>query len=136
MCQYYQYVDGLSKPIAAAPGLVRLSAGDLIAAGCPQLISASSSVAFTQYNNAITSTIIFHPLAKGRDVASQMAFIPTGDQSKQLIIEMCLPLGRIDSLSPVEDISSDMGGENALHVASRQQDFESKGKAAEFGYPL
>lgn len=67
-------------------------------------------------------------VAKGRDVTSKMAFIPTGDQSKQLIIEAGLPLGSIDSLPPVEDVPSEMGRENALHVASGQQDLGLKGK--------
>lgn len=67
-------------------------------------------------------------VAKGRDVTSKMAFIPTGDQSKQLIIEAGLPLGSIDSLPPVEDIPSEMGREDALHVASGRQDLGLKGK--------
>jgi hypothetical protein len=67
-------------------------------------------------------------VAKGRDITSQMAFIPTGDQSKQLIIEAGLPLGSIDSLPPVEAIPSEMGRENALHVATGQQDLGLKGK--------
>ena len=67
-------------------------------------------------------------VAKGRDVTSKMIFIPTGDQSKQLIIEAGLPLGSIDSLPPVEDIPSEMGRENALHVASGHQDLGLKGK--------
>lgn len=67
-------------------------------------------------------------VAKGRDVTSQMAFIPTGDQSKQLIIEAGLPLGSIDALPPVEDIPAEMGRENALHVATGMQDLGLKGK--------
>jgi len=57
-----------------------------------------------------------------------MAFIPTGDQSKQLIIEAGLPLGGIDSLPPVEDTHTLMGREDALHVATGQQDLGLKGK--------
>jgi hypothetical protein len=67
-------------------------------------------------------------VAKGRDVTSNMAFIPTGDQSKQLIIEAGLPLGSIDALPPVEANPSAMGGENALHVATGMQDLGLKGK--------
>lgn len=75
-------------------------------------------------------------VVKGRDVISEMAFIPSGDQSKQLIIEDGLPLGSTDSLPPVEDIPSKIGRGNALHVASRQRDFGSKGETAEFGCRL
>jgi hypothetical protein len=67
-------------------------------------------------------------VAKGRDVTSKMAFIPTGDQSKQLIIEAGLPLGGIDSLPPVEDTRAEMGRESALHIATGQQDLGLKGK--------
>lgn len=67
-------------------------------------------------------------MAKGRDVTSNMAFIPTGDQSKQLIIEAGLPLGSIDALPPVEAHPSALGGENALHVATGMQDLGLKGK--------
>jgi ribose 5-phosphate isomerase len=67
-------------------------------------------------------------VAKGRDVTSKMAFIPTGDQSKQLIIEAGLPLGGIDSLPPVEDARAEMGRESALHIATGQQDLGLKGK--------
>jgi ribose 5-phosphate isomerase A len=67
-------------------------------------------------------------VAKGRDVTSQMQFIPTGDQSKQLIIEAGLPLGGIDALPPVEEIPSEMGREIAINVATGMQDLGLKGK--------
>lgn len=67
-------------------------------------------------------------VAKGREVTSKMAFIPTGDQSKQLIIEAGLPLGSIDALPPVEEIPTKMGAEDALDVATGQQDLGLKGK--------
>lgn len=54
--------------------------------------------------------------AKGRDVTSKMIFVPTGDQSKQLIIEAGLPLGSIDSLPPVEDLGL-KGKRQSLDVA-------------------
>ncbi|TVY68782.1 Ribose-5-phosphate isomerase [Lachnellula suecica] len=66
--------------------------------------------------------------AKGRDVTSKMYFIPTGDQSKQLIIEAGLPLGGIDSLPPVEVGQTKMDGVSALQVATGLQDLGLKGK--------
>jgi ribose 5-phosphate isomerase A len=66
--------------------------------------------------------------AKGRDVTSNMIFIPTGDQSKQLIIEAGLPLGSIDSLPPVEVGHAKMDGVSALQVATGLQDLGLKGK--------
>jgi ribose 5-phosphate isomerase A len=66
--------------------------------------------------------------AKGRDVTSKMVFIPTGDQSKQLIIEAGLPLGSIDSLPPVEVEHSKLDGLSALQVATGLQDLGLKGK--------
>lgn len=66
--------------------------------------------------------------AKGRDVTSQMIFVPTGEQSKQLIIEAGLPLGGIDALPPVEILESKMGGQQALHVATGLIDLGLKGK--------
>lgn len=66
--------------------------------------------------------------AKGRDVTSQMIFVPTGEQSKQLIIEAGLPLGSIDALPPVEVLESKMGEQDALHVATGVIDLGLKGK--------
>jgi len=66
--------------------------------------------------------------AKGRDVTSKMIFVPTGEQSKQLIIEAGLPLGSIDSLPPVEILESRVGGQDALHVATGVIDLALKGK--------
>jgi ribose 5-phosphate isomerase A len=66
--------------------------------------------------------------AKGRDVTSKMVFIPTGDQSKQLIIEFGLPLGSIDSLPPVEADPTELSGSSALKVATGVQDLGLKGK--------
>jgi hypothetical protein len=67
-------------------------------------------------------------VAKGREITSKMAFIPTGDQSKQLIIEAGLPLGSIDALPPVEVSHSKLGGDDALHVGTGKQDLGLKGK--------
>ena len=66
--------------------------------------------------------------SKGRDVTSKMIFVPTGEQSKQLIIEAGLPLGSIDALPPVEVLESKMGGKEALHVATGVIDLGLKGK--------
>ncbi len=40
--------------------------------------------------------------AMGRETTSQMVFVPTGFQSRELIVEAGLPLGAIDSLVPLE----------------------------------
>ncbi|RKF79511.1 Ribose-5-phosphate isomerase [Golovinomyces cichoracearum] len=40
--------------------------------------------------------------AKDRHVTNRMVFVPTGPQSKQLIIEAGLPLGSIDSLQTIQ----------------------------------
>ncbi|TVY38075.1 Ribose-5-phosphate isomerase [Lachnellula occidentalis] len=67
--------------------------------------------------------------AKGRAVTDKMYFIPTGDQSKQLIIEAGLPLGSIDSLPPVEQgHQAILDGVSALQVATGLQDLGLKGK--------
>ncbi|KAK2627803.1 hypothetical protein QTJ16_002449 [Diplocarpon rosae] len=66
--------------------------------------------------------------AKGRDITSRMVFVPTGEQSKQLIIDFGLPLGSIDALPPVEFAESEIGGVSALHVATGLQDLGLKGK--------
>ena len=57
--------------------------------------------------------------------------MPTGDQSKQLIIEAGLPLGSIDSLPPVADslpTSPKLSSKSALHVATGLQDLGLYGK--------
>ncbi|RFU33511.1 hypothetical protein B7463_g2802, partial [Scytalidium lignicola] len=46
--------------------------------------------------------------ATSRDITSKMIFVPTGDQSKELILEAGLPLGSIDNL-PLVDTSADLG---------------------------
>ena len=69
--------------------------------------------------------------AKGREVTSKQVFVPTGDQSKQLIIEAGLPLGSIDSLPPVADslpTSPKLSSKSALHVATGLQDLGLYGK--------
>ncbi|TAQ85446.1 hypothetical protein B7494_g6240 [Chlorociboria aeruginascens] len=66
--------------------------------------------------------------AKGRDITSKMIFVPTGDQSKQIIIESGLPLGSIDSLPPVHISDQKMSGQAALSVATGLHDLALKGK--------
>lgn len=66
--------------------------------------------------------------AKGREITSKMLFVPTGDQSKQLIIEAGLPIGSIDALPPVENIQTDLRGSTALAVSTGLQDLGLKGK--------
>lgn len=65
---------------------------------------------------------------RGRDITSKMIFVPTGDQSKQMIIEAGLPLGSIDSLPPVASGETKMSGEAALKVATGKQDLGLMGK--------
>ncbi|KAF7869639.1 hypothetical protein EAF04_004423 [Stromatinia cepivora] len=66
--------------------------------------------------------------AKGRDITSHMIFVPTGDQSKQLIIEAGLPLGSIDSLPPVAVEPLHLSGDAAFDVSTGLQDLGLKGK--------
>jgi ribose 5-phosphate isomerase A len=66
--------------------------------------------------------------AKGRDITSKQIFVPTGDQSKQLIIEAGLNLGSIDALPPVPQGSPRASGTTALHVATGLQDLGLYGK--------
>ncbi|RDW80771.1 hypothetical protein BP5796_05469 [Coleophoma crateriformis] len=67
--------------------------------------------------------------AKGRDVTNNMIFVPTGDQSKQLIIEAGLPLGGIDSLPPVQEgVHKALSGEAAFSLSTGLQDLGLKGK--------
>lgn len=65
---------------------------------------------------------------KGHAITSKQIFVPTGDQSKQLILEAGLPLGSIDSLPPVKDSHSRMSGETARRVATGEEDMGLKGK--------
>ncbi|KAI0997392.1 hypothetical protein K3495_g10793, partial [Podosphaera aphanis] len=67
--------------------------------------------------------------ARGRDVTNRMVFVPTGDQSKQLIIESGLPLGSIDALPPAVKIESTRTRtKTAFQVATGIQDLGLKGK--------
>jgi ribose 5-phosphate isomerase A len=64
---------------------------------------------------------------KGPEITSKMLFIPTGDQSKQLIIEAGLPLGSIDTLPPADMRVSKAFKGTAPKVATGQQDVAKKG---------
>jgi hypothetical protein len=66
--------------------------------------------------------------AKGREITSKMRFVPTGDQSKQLIIEAGLPLGSIDSLPPVSTEQLHLSGDAAYDLSTGLQDLGLKGK--------
>jgi ribose 5-phosphate isomerase A len=66
--------------------------------------------------------------ARGRDVTSKMIFVPTGDQSKQIIIEAGLPLGSIDSLPPVDASDVTEGTASTHSLAKGEQDLALKGK--------
>ena len=63
---------------------------------------------------------------KGPEITSKMLFIPTGDQSKQLIIEAGLPLGSIDTLPPADMEVSKVFKETGK-VATSKQDMAKKG---------
>lgn len=65
---------------------------------------------------------------RGRDVTSKMIFVPTGDQSKQIIIEAGLPLGSIDALPPVDGTVDKMSAGSTQQVAKGEQDLALKGK--------
>ena len=64
--------------------------------------------------------------ARGPAITSKMIFVPTGDQSKQLIIEAGLPLGSIDALPPVTEMERSL--DVAYDVATGLQDLGLKGK--------
>ena len=66
--------------------------------------------------------------AKGREVTSGITFVPTGDQSKQLIIEAGLKLGSVDSLPPVVEGTPKLGSNAAFDVSTGLQDLGLKGK--------
>ena len=65
---------------------------------------------------------------RGRNITSKMIFVPTGDQSKQIIIEAGLPLGSIDSLPPVDGTIDKMSAGSTQKVAKGEQDLALKGK--------
>jgi ribose 5-phosphate isomerase A len=65
---------------------------------------------------------------KGREVTSKMTFIPTGDQSKQMIIEAGLNLGSIDSLPLIDASQEKFVGESERGVASGQGEISLRGK--------
>jgi ribose 5-phosphate isomerase A len=77
------------------------------------------------------STVVYVVQAiadQGRDITSKMIFVPTGDQSKQLIIEAGLPLGSIDALPPVDGANEILSGAVAHGVSTGQIDLGLKGK--------
>jgi ribose 5-phosphate isomerase len=77
------------------------------------------------------STVVYVVQAiaeKGPEITSKMIFIPTGDQSKQLIIEAGLPLGSIDTLPPVNSTGGTTFKESAHKVATGKQDMVIEGK--------
>lgn len=65
---------------------------------------------------------------RGRDITSKMVFVPTGDQSKQIIIEAGLPLGSIDALPPVDGSLGKMSAGSTQKVAGGEQDLALLGK--------
>src|SRR5947199_10477710 len=65
---------------------------------------------------------------KGDEVTSKMIFVPTGDQSKQLIVDAGLPLGSIDALPLVETRGQKMLGRGAHEAVTGAQDMRVMGK--------
>ncbi|OBT58235.1 hypothetical protein VE04_01308 [Pseudogymnoascus sp. 24MN13] len=59
--------------------------------------------------------------AQGRAITNNMIFVPTGDQSKQIIIEAGLPLGSIDSLPPVHENPPAISGASSQLLAVGEQ---------------
>src|SRR5450432_2921871 len=77
------------------------------------------------------STVIYVVEAiaeKGLEITSKMVFVPTGDQSKQLIIEAGLTVGSIDALPPADTAGQKIIQEAAPKVATGVLDMGSKGK--------
>ncbi|KFY29201.1 hypothetical protein V491_00140 [Pseudogymnoascus sp. VKM F-3775] len=66
--------------------------------------------------------------AQGRAITNNMIFVPTGDQSKQIIIEAGLPLGSIDALPPVLENPPAISGTSSKLLAVGEQDLALKGK--------
>ncbi|KAI9797141.1 MAG: ribose-5-phosphate isomerase rki1 [Piccolia ochrophora] len=64
--------------------------------------------------------------AMGPAVTSKIVFVPTGFQSRELIVEAGLPLGAIDSLVPLSSPRRKTGG--ALRVATGRQDLGLEGE--------
>ncbi|KAI9826046.1 MAG: ribose-5-phosphate isomerase rki1 [Thelocarpon impressellum] len=65
--------------------------------------------------------------AMGVEVTSRILFVPTGFQSRELIVEAGLPLGGIDSLVPTQATQLKMSAD-AVRVATGQQDMALQGK--------
>ncbi|KAH8602065.1 ribose 5-phosphate isomerase A-domain-containing protein [Bisporella sp. PMI_857] len=65
-------------------------------------------------------------VAQGPEITSKMRFIPTGDQSKQLILEAHLPLGSIDAMPPVKVDPFAIG--TSIDVATGKNDLGLFGK--------
>ena len=68
--------------------------------------------------------------AWGTEVTSKIYFIPTGFQSRELIVEAGLPLGAIDSLVPLDALTGLKTGPGAKQVATGLQDMGLKGEKA------
>ncbi|KAI9888755.1 MAG: ribose-5-phosphate isomerase rki1 [Vezdaea aestivalis] len=66
--------------------------------------------------------------AKGPAVTSKIIFVPTGFQSRELIVEAGLPLGSIDSLVPLETTKYRKFGDSHADVATGKQDMGLKGE--------
>ncbi len=67
----------------------------------------------------------------GPEVTSRMTFVPTGFQSRELIVEAGLPLGAIDSMVPLDATALGRGigtGQGAKRVATGLQDMGLNGE--------
>ena len=66
--------------------------------------------------------------AKGPEITSKIVFVPTGFQSRELIVEAGLPLGEIDSLVPLDVTKYKKTGDSHHKVATGKQDMALKGE--------
>jgi ribose 5-phosphate isomerase A len=66
--------------------------------------------------------------AQGPEITSKIVFVPTGFQSRELIVEAGLPLGEIDSLVPLDVTKYKMTGDSHHKVATGKQDMALKGQ--------
>lgn len=116
-------------PVHTSPPLAGVEASKRLAAYKAVEDHFDPSYSYVGIGSGSTVVYVVEAIAaKGRDVTSHIIFVPTGEQSKQLIIEAGLQLGSIDALPPVEIVESEMPYISALDVATGVQDLGLKGK--------
>ncbi|KAI9832210.1 MAG: ribose-5-phosphate isomerase rki1 [Phylliscum demangeonii] len=90
-----------------------------------QAVSDHFDPSFTYVGIGSGSTVVYVVeaiAARGQEVTSRMTFVPTGFQSRELIVEAGLRLGSIDALVPAES----RGGPKAKQLASGEHDMALK----------